>query len=150
MADSDSIKRRQRATQHRLSASPTYAAWENMIQRCTNPNSASWLRYGGRGITVCARWSDFRNFLADMGERPSSNHSLDRIDNDSGYHPENCKWATKAQQCNNKSNNIVVDLDGKLLTLKEASMATGISYSKLQRRYANGERPPDLFRTALS
>jgi hypothetical protein len=68
-----------------------------MIQRCTNPKGSSFEYYGGRGISVCERWRVFENFLADMGERPLL-HSIDRIDNDKGYEPTNCRWATWSEQ----------------------------------------------------
>jgi hypothetical protein len=74
-----------------------------MIARCTNPNVRSWRDYGARGITVCARWRhDFPAFLADMGERPSPNHSIDRIDANGQYAPDNCRWATALQQRHNR------------------------------------------------
>lgn len=76
---------------------PTYVTWMNMIQRTTNPRHPAWVNYGGRGIAVCPQWRDFRNFLADMGERPDG-LTLDRIDNDAGYEPSNCRWATWHQQ----------------------------------------------------
>lgn len=75
----------------------TYVVWSNMIQRTRNPNNPAWDSYGGRGITVCAEWADYTNFLADMGERPPG-LSLDRIDNDGNYEPGNCRWATWSQQ----------------------------------------------------
>lgn len=80
---------------------PLYATWKSMRQRCNDPNSSSYPRYGGRGIQVCSRWDDFQTFLADMGERPEGK-TLDRIDNDGGYEPSNCRWATRSQQEKNK------------------------------------------------
>lgn len=71
-----------------------------MIQRCTNPNAAAWEHYGGRGIAVCERWRDFSCFLLDMGERPEG-CSIDRINVNAGYYPDNCRWATKEQQARN-------------------------------------------------
>lgn len=81
---------------------PEYRSWDNMIQRCTNPNYPWFFRYGGRGITVCARWLSFVNFLADMGPRPGKGWSIERKNNDLGYSPQNCCWATASQQAINK------------------------------------------------
>jgi len=79
-----------------------YAAWRAMLQRCLNARHRAWRNYGGRGITVCDRWRDFKNFLADMGHKPSPDHSLDRIDNNAGYSKENCKWSTSSEQNRNR------------------------------------------------
>jgi hypothetical protein len=78
---------------------PEYRVWHGMICRCELRSDKKYADYGGRGITVCKRWrSDYRNFLADMGRRPSPKHSIDRIDNDRGYYPGNCRWATLSEQ----------------------------------------------------
>lgn len=83
--------------------SPTYRSWECMKNRCMNPDHERWARYGGRGITVCVRWStSFLNFLADMGPRPKG-MTLDRIDPNGNYEPKNCRWASDAQQRKNKA-----------------------------------------------
>ena len=81
--------------------SPAYKSWANMMQRCTNTNHAWYSYYGGRGITVCDEWRDFKNFLRDMGERPEG-LTLDRIDNNKGYYKSNCRWATISEQNGNK------------------------------------------------
>lgn len=82
--------------------SPTYDSWFNMKQRCLNPNHPYYKNYGNKGITICEEWIEFKNFLADMGERPKGK-TLDRIDNNKGYFFDNCKWSTPKEQANNTS-----------------------------------------------
>src|SRR3954471_6233232 len=100
----------ERIVKHGMANSPVYHVWQAMIQRCENPNCDAYENYGARGITVCEEWHDFELFIADMGVRPKG-FSIDRIDNDKGYCKSNCRWASTAQQLNNRRNNRVIELD---------------------------------------
>lgn len=114
--------------------SPSYSSWNAMRSRCLNQGSPDYERYGGRGILVCERWDDFAAFLEDMGERPSMQHSVDRIDPNGHYEPGNCRWATSKQQGRNRRNNRLLTHGGETLCLSEWSERIGISLSALRSR----------------
>jgi hypothetical protein len=102
------MKKRKRQEMHGLSKTPEYAAWQNLIQRCENPNSPPYKWYGARGIRVDDRWREFSQFYADMAPRPPGT-SIDRIDNDGPYSVENCRWASSVEQNRNQRARIVAD-----------------------------------------
>lgn len=113
--------------------------WQNIKYRCHHPNCPSYPRYGGRGIRMCDRWREsFEAFLADMGSRPSVYHSVDRIDVNGNYCPENCRWATPKEQANNKSNNLRIEFRGETKTLSEWADQCGISAVVLRMRLKAG------------
>jgi hypothetical protein len=105
-----------------------------MLERCSRTNHPAFHRYGGRGITVCQRWREsFWAFVEDMGERPAG-ASIERIDNDKGYEPGNCKWATSKEQQRNRCNNRRIEFNGQTRTMAEWSEVTGIKLSALKNR----------------
>jgi hypothetical protein len=108
-----------------------------MRQRCENHNSTNYKRYGGIGITVCEQWSDFDAFLKDMGPRPVG-HSLERVNNEIGYSPENCIWATPRQQSNNTRKNVRVSWNGETLTIAEWARRAGLCPGTLRKRVIEG------------
>ena len=81
---------------------PEYSIWLQMRQRCNNPNCKAYRLYGKRGIKVCKRWDSYKNFIKDMGKRPSKKYSIDRIDTNGNYEPENCRWSTQKTQVKNR------------------------------------------------
>lgn len=124
---------------HGLSKSRTYRIWKAMKTRCCNPNTNDWNDYGGRGIAVCERWTNsFENFLADMGECPTTKHSIDRINNEGNYCPENCRWATTKEQTRNARSNHILNFNGKSMCIAEWAEHTGISDSKIRCRIRHG------------
>lgn len=124
-------------TRHGMSHTSTHRLWAGAIQRCTNPNHPSYHRYGGRGITVCERWMTFENFLADMGERPKG-LLLERIDNNKGYCPENCRWATIKEQCNNRSSSRLIKTSMGMLSIQQIADIAGVGYGAIINRIRRG------------
>lgn len=119
--------------------SSEYRTYNHMIARCHTESDASYHRYGGRGIFVCDRWREsFDNFLADMGNKPSPRHSMERRDNEGPYSPDNCIWATMKEQNRNKRNNHRLLAFGKTVTLAEWAEETGIPYGTLWWRIKSG------------
>lgn len=123
-----------------------YWVWADMLSRCRNPNHKHFANYGGRGITVCDRWQaegGFDRFMADMGERPQG-MTLDRRNNDLGYSPENCRWATRKEQNSNRRNCIFVEIDGEKITLRECCRRLGISYRPIVKRIQDRGWPVEM------
>jgi hypothetical protein len=118
--------------------SPEYRSWNSMVTRCHCPNHKNYKHYGGRGIEVCNEWRSFATFYADMGPRPSPKHSLDRIDNEKGYEPGNCRWATREQQCRNTSRNKRITINGTTRLLCDWEKETGIKGNTLIYRLSAG------------
>lgn len=122
-------------TTHGMCRTPEHAAWTGMRRRCSLTTDQQYHIYGARGIKVCDRWKDsFANFFEDMGPRPSPKHSLDRIDVDGDYCPENCRWATQKEQMRNVTYNRKIEYDGVTRCLAEWSELTGISASLISIR----------------
>ena len=138
------------AATHGMSHYAEYQIWCGILQRCNDPNGKSFSRYGGRGITICNRWEQFVNFYADMGPRPSSEHSIDRIDNDAHYScgrcPQckknmwsaNCRWSSRVEQGSNKRNNHRVTYNGKSQTISELARVYNLNIFSLFSRISRG------------
>lgn len=130
--------------------------WYKMRQRCLNPNDQNYYRYGGRGIRICSGWSTYAGFYRDLGDKPSAQHSIDRIDNDGHYScgkcdecilngwPFNCRWATPYQQSNNTRANVRITRDGKTLTITEWAKEMDVNPSTLNARSARGLSPEEI------
>jgi hypothetical protein len=136
----DEMKKGSHRRTHGGCGTPEYGVWNRMLDRCRNVNNKSYKHYGGRGIKVCDRWlKSFSNFLADMGVRPSSKYSIDRIYNNGNYEPNNCRWATQKQQIRNTRNVRYLTINGKTKILKEWAEIMGIDRHTLHNRIASGQ-----------
>lgn len=132
---------------HGACGTPEFAAWSHMLGRCFNERSDDYANYGGRGITVCARWrGSFEAFLADMGTKPSVRHSLDRYpDNNGNYEPGNCRWATPKQQARNTRRSRMVRYLERELSLVEWVEVLGVNYDRAKKRLNAGLPPEEAF-----
>lgn len=133
-----------RALRHGQSKTPIHNIWSTMLSRCSNPRNEHYADYGGRGIAVCARWLTFENFASDMGPRPPG-HSIDRIDNDGNYDPENCRWATQAQQNRNRRNTLKVTLGGVTKPFIDWCLERSIDYKLAHARLRKGWSAARIF-----
>lgn len=115
---------------HGKSGTPEHKVWNGIKKRCLDPNAPVYSKYGGRGITLCERWRDFSNFLADMGPKPSPSHTIERMDNNGAYEPSNCKWADILTQANNKRNNVLVSTGE---TLAQFARRKGVKYKAFHK-----------------
>lgn len=131
-------KSRQKATKHGLSHNRIYHTWISMRDRCNNPNKKEYHRYGGRGIRVCEKWDDFKNFYDDMFPSYQEGLELDRIDYNGNYEPGNCRWLTRTEQMNNVSTNIIVKFRGEEYTLKNLCRKYGLNYDTVHNRFRKG------------
>ena len=133
-----------------MGSSPEYAAWYNMRERCRNPRHNSHKNYGARGLVVCDRWREsFQAFLEDMGPRPGPELTLERIDNERGYEPGNCRWATRKEQlANRRLYRGGLQIDGETLSLREAMTRYGFAHrSTIRYRLKQGMSIAEALKT---
>lgn len=133
-----------RCRTHGMSKSKEYRCWQSMKERCYSGTGAEYESYKRRGITVCDRWiSSFENFYSDMGPMPTKKHTVERVDNDKGYSPENCRWATRQEQAQNTSKSVLLEIDGKRKTLAEWGRIGGVSEEAIKYRMSIGKSVVD-------
>lgn len=125
---------KERVTKHGAFGHPIFHVWSGMMSRCYKKNDKRYSRYGGRGITVCDRWHDVNTFISDMYPSFKEGLTIDRKDNNEGYSPDNCRWATHKEQTRNYSRNVVITHAGKSLCLADWADITGIPYKVLHDR----------------
>jgi len=125
------------------SCTKEYNSWLHMLSRCYNTKNKSYRYYGGRGIKVCDEWKDFRKFIEDMGDCPKDKESIDRIDNNGDYTPENCRWADRSEQNNNKNSNVFITHNGETLTITEWAKRLGTNDCTIRGRIRRGWKVED-------
>lgn len=137
---------------HNMRNTPEYNIWSMMKNRCVNPNCNRHQFYKDKGVKVCDRWlgpDGFIHFIEDMGMRPGPNHSIDRIDNDGDYCPENCRWATDKEQANNHNNNFIVEYNGRRQTLALWCEELSLPYGTIWMRFRRGWSAKKAFEQPL-
>lgn len=140
------METRKGAKTHGMYGTPEYNVWAGIIRRCTDKNQPHYNRYGGRGICVCRSWrNSFASFYKDMGDRPSVNHSLDRINNDGNYTKNNCRWATRAEQLRNTSRNVNISLYGETKCMADWCREHGVTNATILYHKGNGKSWEDIF-----
>ncbi len=133
---------RMASVKHWLSNTAEFSTWTDIQTRCYNSKTKAFKHYGGRGIVVCKRWLDsFDNFLSDMGNRPSKNHSIERINVNGNYEPSNCKWVTDKEQANNKRSNVLVTLNGITKNVTEWIIDLNLNKNTVNSRIYNLKWP---------
>lgn len=130
---------------HGMSQHPCFAVWSSMLARCYRPSHPAYARYGGRGIAVCKRWHEFKAFWEDMGPSYRSGLTLERVNNEAGYYPGNCRWATCKEQASNTRKTRYVDTPAGRMTATEAARWSGVPQTTLLYRLDNGCPPEQLF-----
>lgn len=130
---------------------PEYNTWASIKGRCTCVTNKKYKNYGGRGVQICDRWKNsFENFLQDMGRRPLGCNSIDRINNNGNYSPDNCRWATNNQQSNNKTTSVFMEHNGEVLTASQWSLKLGLKYSIIQQANKKGKSISDIIKQYLN
>lgn len=152
-ADNNRTLKRYKGAHGECHKTPEHRSWQAMLARCTNSSHVAYSNYGGRGIKVCQQWQGkggYAQFLADMGRRPSLAHTLDRINGDGDYEPQNCRWADKATQLKNRRVARLIEVDGEMVNVSVAAERAGISRALLRYRLNKGwpvdralSTPPD-------
>lgn len=140
--------KKEKATKHGQWGTRIYRIWADMKQRCSNTKHKYYHRYGGRGITVCDEWTEdfqaFYDWAMDNGYQ--GNLTIDRKDNDKGYHPDNCRWTTHKKNCNNRSDSVFITVDGESHSISEWAEITGIPKTTIEWRRKAGRTPEEMLK----
>ncbi len=135
-------------TTHGIYNTKLYRIWHEMQRRCNDHNKTAYMRYGGRGISICSEWDDPKMFYDwAMANGYEEGLQIDRIDNDGDYEPNNCQWVTAKENCNNRQTNVTIELNGQTKTVMEWSRITGIPHSTIRSRIKAGKPPEDVLKT---